>query len=193
MKTLSGMLILAVLLSGCQSIRYYAQAVGGHVKILSQQRSIEEVSADDSVPLKTRKQLEQVSGYRRFAARELKLPDNKSYTRYVDLERDYVVWNVVATPTYSVEPITSCFPIVGCLSYRGYYAKQDALDYAKQLKDQGLDVYVGGVSAYSTLGWLADPVLSTMLARSEAAMAGLILATTLAIWIKCRLLRRSIF
>ena len=171
---LSLALILTVLLSGCQSIQYYAQAVGGHVNVLRQQRPITEVLRDEAVTAKTREQLKQILVFRRFASDALSLPDNKSYTRYADLERNFAVWNVVATPKYSVEPVKSCFPIVGCLSYRGYYAKQDAVARAKQLKNDGLDVHVGGVSAYSTLGWFADPVLNTMLARSNAAMAGLL-------------------
>ena len=167
-------LILTVLLAGCQTIAYYAQAVGGHIRILNQQRPIQAVLEDDSVAQETRAQLKQIMAMRQFASDKLQLPDNKSYTRFADLDREYVVWNVVATPRYSVEPIESCFAVVGCLSYRGFYAKQDAVEHAKSLKAKGLDVYVGGVSAYSTLGWLSDPVLSTMLACSDAAMAGLI-------------------
>ncbi len=167
-------LILTALLAGCQTIAYYAQAVGGHMRILNQQRPIEAVLEDESVAPETRKQLRKIVAVRQFASDKLQLPDNKSYTRFADLDREYVVWNVVATPPYSVEPVESCFVVVGCISYRGFYAKQAAIRHAKKLKAKGLDVYVGGVSAYSTLGWLSDPVLSTMLARSDAAMAGLI-------------------
>lgn len=163
-----------MLLGACQSISYYAQAVEGHVRILAKQTDIQKVINDERVNEKTRQQLQSVLSYRQFAISTLKLPENKSYTRYADLNRDYVVWNVVATPQYSVEPVKSCFPIVGCLSYRGYYDKQDAIDKARQLKKEGLDVHVGGVSAYSTLGWFTDPMLNTMLRRSDAAMAGLI-------------------
>ncbi len=163
-----------MLLSGCQSIAYYSQAVGGHLSILNQQKSIEKLLLDEHISRDTRARLRQVLQVREFAAARLHLPDNRSYTRYVDLGRDYAVWNVVATPRYSVEPRESCFWVVGCLSYRGYYDKADAIKHAQQLKDQGLDTHVGGVTAYSTLGWMADPVLNTMLARSEVAMAGLI-------------------
>ncbi len=138
------------------------------------QRDIQAVLSDPSVNTKTKARLEVAYQARRFASRELLLPDNQSYSRYVDLERDYVIWNVVATPPYSVDAIESCFPIAGCVSYRGYYRKKAALEYGKKLQQKGLDVYVGGVSAYSTLGWFDDPLLNTMLARSDAAIAGLV-------------------
>lgn len=167
-------LILSALLSGCQSIEYYSQAVAGQSSIWMHQRDIEVVLSDPSVDFQTKAQLQTALGAREFASRVLKLPDNGSYSQYVDLGRDYVIWNVVATPRYSVDAIESCFPVVGCVSYRGYYKKEAALEYAQQQKRAGLDVYVGGVSAYSTLGWFDDPMLSSMLLRSEAAIAGLI-------------------
>ncbi len=167
-------LILSVQLAACQSIEYYSQAVGGQSSIWMNQREIQTVLSDPSVDTETKARLQTAYQARRFASSELLLPDNKSYSRYVDLERDYVIWNVVATPPYSVDAVESCFPIVGCVSYRGYYQKKAALEYGKKLKQRGLDVYVGGVSAYSTLGWFDDPLLNTMLARSDAAIAGLV-------------------
>lgn len=167
-------LILSALVSGCQSIEYYSQAVAGQSSIWMHQRDIEVVLSDPSVDSKTKAQLQTALHAREFASRVLKLPDNGSYSQYVDLERDYVIWNVVATPRYSVDAIESCFPVVGCVSYRGYYKKEAALEYAQQRKRAGFDVYVGGVSAYSTLGWFDDPMLSSMLLRSDAAIAGLI-------------------
>jgi predicted aminopeptidase len=167
-------LILSVLLGGCQSIGYYSQAVSGQVSIWMHQRDIVAVLSDTSLDTQTRVRLQTAQRARKFASRTLKLPENKSYLRYVDLERDYVLWNVVATPRYSVDAVESCFLIVGCVSYRGYYHKAAALERAQQQKNEGLDVYVGGVSAYSTLGWFDDPLLSSMLARSDAAIAGLI-------------------
>ncbi len=167
-------LILTVLLTGCQSIQYYAQAVGGHTRILLKQRNIKSVLANPELDAQTKHRLNLVQAARRFAADELSLPDNDSYTRYVALDRNYVVWNVVATPKYEVEPIKACFWVVGCVSYKGFYRKQAAIDHAKNLKAQGLDVHVGGVGAYSTLGWFSDPVMSTMFSRSDAALVGLI-------------------
>jgi predicted aminopeptidase len=168
------MLILSVLLGGCQSIGYYSQVVSGQIGIWLNQRDIEAVLTDPSVDAQTKARLQAASQARDFASRVLKLPKNDSYSRYVDLGRDYVVWNVVVTPRYSVDALQSCFPVAGCVSYRGYYKKQAALDYAQQQTQAGQDTYVGGVSAYSTLGWFDDPLLSSMLARSDAAIAGLV-------------------
>jgi len=171
---LSVALILSVLLNGCQTIGYYSQAVGGHSAIMFHQRDIDAVLADPEVDEPTKAKLRQLLEVREYASAELKLPRNKSYARYVDTGRKYVVWNVVATPRYSVEPVKSCFPVVGCVSYRGYYDKQAAIDQAKKLKQQNLDVYVGGVGAYSTLGWFDDPLLNTMLSRSRADLTALV-------------------
>lgn len=118
--------------------------------------------------------LQRIQQIRRFAVQQLGLPDNDSYTRYVDLQRPYVVWNVFATPAFSFQPVTSCYPLIGCLAYRGYFSRDDAVVYANQLKTQGLDVYIGGVAAYSTLGFTDDPVLNTMMRWSDARLAGLI-------------------
>ena len=167
-------LILTALLGGCQSIEYYSQAVGGQVDIWSRQRDIQVVLSDPDTDTRLRGRLESALDARRFASEQLGLPDNSSYTRYADLERDFVVWNVVAAPPYSVEPMKSCFPVVGCVAYKGYYDKADALAWAEQQRQTGMDVYVGGVSAYSTLGWFDDPLLNTMLLRSDAAIAALI-------------------
>lgn len=171
---LSVALILSVLLGGCQTIAYYSQAVGGHTAIWLGQRDIEAVLADPDVDEAVKQRLRELQQVREFASVELMLPRNDSYSRYVDTGRDYVVWNVVATPRYSVEPLESCFPVVGCVSYRGYYDREEAIAQAKKLKAEGLDVFVGGVGAYSTLGWFDDPLLNTMLSRSRADTTALI-------------------
>jgi len=167
-------LILSVLLTGCQTIGYYSQAVGGHTAIWLGQRDIEEVLADPKVDEAVKRQLRELKQVREFASARLMLPRNDSYSRYVDTGRQYVVWNVVATPRYSVEPVKSCFPVVGCVSYRGYYDREEAIAQAGKLKAGGLDVFVGGVGAYSTLGWFDDPLLNTMLSRSRADTTALI-------------------
>jgi len=167
-------LILSVLLAGCQTIGYYSQAVGGHTAIWLGQRDIAEVLADPTVDEAVKQQLRQLQQVREFASAELMLPRNDSYSRYVDTGREYVVWNVVATPRYSVEPVKSCFPVVGCVSYRGYYDREEAIGQAKKLKAEGLDVFVGGVGAYSTLGWFDDPLLNTMLSSSRADTTALV-------------------
>ncbi len=111
---------------------------------------------------------------REFASRELALPDNDSYRRYADLGRPFVLWNVFAAPEFSVAPVQSCFPFAGCVSYRGFYSEEAAQRHAAELTRQGDDVYVGGVSAYSTLGWFSDPVLSTFIQYPEPEVARIV-------------------
>ena len=118
--------------------------------------------------------LAKVKEIRRFAARELGLPDNDTFTTYADLKRPFVMWNVVATPELSLKPLQWCFPIAGCVNYRGYYSKDDAQAFARELRDEHYDVEVSGVPAYSTLGWFNDPVLSTFIKYPEGELARLV-------------------
>ncbi len=168
------LLLLITVLSGCASPLYYAQAVQGQMEILTKRRPVEEVLADPATPPETRRQLELVRRLREFASRELLLPDNRSYRTYADLERPFVAWDVFATPELSLEPKQWCFIVAGCVPYRGYFARDKAEQFAAKLKQNGYDVYVGGVPAYSTLGWFNDPLLNTFIHRSEAEFAGLL-------------------
>jgi predicted aminopeptidase len=168
------LLLLITVLSGCASPLYYAQAISGQLEILAKRRPVEEVLADPATPLETRQQLELVRHLREFASRELLLPDSRSYRTYADLERPFVVWDVFATPELSLEPKHWCFIVAGCVPYRGYFARDKAEQFAAGLKRKGYDVYVGGVPAYSTLGWFNDPLLNTFIHRSEAELAGLL-------------------
>jgi predicted aminopeptidase len=157
-------------MSGC----YEWQAAQGHLGIMAKRRPIASVSADPATPKAVREQLQQVTAIRDFASRELGLPDNGSYRSYVDLHREYVVWNVFAAPEFSVDPKTWCFPVAGCVAYRGYFAEKGARKFAAKLEKRGYDVLVGGVPAYSTLGHFADPVLNTMLGWGDVQLAGTI-------------------
>ena len=168
------LLLLLIALSGCASPVYYAQAIGGEFEILLKRRSVEEVLADPTTPPETRQKLELVLRMRDFASRDLLLPDNRSYRSYADLQRPFVVWNVYATPELSLEPKKWCFIVAGCVPYRGYFEQDQAESFAAKLKQESFDVYVGGVPAYSTLGWFNDPVLNTFINRSEAELAGLL-------------------
>lgn len=168
------LLLLLLPLVGCASMGYYGQTVGGHMEVMRRQVSLAEAIADPATKPATRDRLQQVKQIREFALRELQLPDNGSYRSYADLQRPYVLWNVFASPAYELKSVQSCFPLVGCLSYRGYYAESEARAHAEELRQQGLDVHVGGVAAYSTLGWFSDPVLNTMLRWSETELAGVI-------------------
>lgn len=166
--------LLAGLLVGCSTVGYYYQSARGQLDLTCRARDIEEVLKDDAVAPAVRDKLERVQEIRRFASEQLYLPDNDSYRTYADLEREYVIWNVFAAPPLAVEPHRWCFPIVGCVVYRGYFAEADARRYARTLQDRDLETYVAGVPAYSTLGWFDDPVVSTILHYPETELAGLI-------------------
>jgi predicted aminopeptidase len=166
--------IILSVLTACSTVSYYEQAVRGHLGLVLKSTSIDRLIATDQVGSRTRERLMWVREIRRFAVNQLGLPDNGSYTRYADLGRDYAVWAVFASEEFSVEPKTWCFPIAGCVPYRGYFSRHRAERFARDLKVSGLDVFSGGVPAYSTLGWGADPVLNTVLMWPDARLAGLI-------------------
>jgi predicted aminopeptidase len=161
-------------LGGCVNLPYYAQAVDGHMDIMRRSQPISTIIADPGVDHKLKHNLSRVVQLREFASRELKLPDNQSYTNYADLQRPYVVWNVFASPELSLELKKWCFIKAGCVNYRGFFSQTEAERYAEKLKDSGYDVFVGGIRAYSTLGWFNDPVLNTFLGYSEIELAGLL-------------------
>ncbi len=165
------LLASSLLLTGCATIDYYGQAISGHLELIWRAAPIDAQLRDPAVgaPLKAR--LERALAIRDFASREGLLPDNGSYRRYSDLGRPFVVWNVFAAPEFSVKPVESCFPFAGCVSYRGFYGEAAARRNAAELQRQGLDTYVGGVPAYSTLGWFDDPVLSTFIHYPDAELA----------------------
>jgi predicted aminopeptidase len=164
----------AVMLASCSSLNYYAQAAQGQLNLLSDARPIEDWLSDKATAPKLRLRLETARQIRTFAVHELGLPDNKSYRNYASLARPFVLWNVVAAPELSLKPIQWCFPVAGCVSYRGYYSKEAAQQYASQLRAEGNDVQVGGVPAYSTLGWFNDPLISTFIYYPDAELARLL-------------------
>lgn len=161
--TLSGFLLLFAmqLLAGCQA-GYYAHLLRGELDLLRRGEPVAQVIADPATDPQLRERLRLAQRARAFALQTLRLPDTGSYTRYADLGRPYVLWNVFATPELSLEPETWCHLLVGCLGYRGYYRESMARDEAARLASLGLDTWVGGVPAYSTLGWFSDPLLNTM-------------------------------
>ena len=166
--------IVLSVLTACSTLSYYEQAVRGHLGLLFKSASIERLIATHEVESRTRERLMLVREIRRFGVNQLSFPDNGSYTRYADLGRDYAVWAVFASEEFSVEPKTWCFPIAGCVPYRGYFSRHRAERFARDLKVNGLDVFSSGVPAYSTLGWGADPVLNTVLMWPDHQLAGLI-------------------
>jgi len=163
--------------SGCSSLGYLGQSVGGHLELMQRARPVDQWLADDATAEPLKRKLAAAQRMRGFAVRELHLPDNASYTRYADLGRAAVVWNVVATPELSLALKTWCFPVMGCVGYRGYFDKAGADALAASLREQALEVDVYGVPAYSTLGWTnwlgGDPLLSTFINWPDPEVARL--------------------
>jgi predicted aminopeptidase len=169
-SALSAVALLGAASGGC----YLLESAQGQLELMSKREPISRVVADPATPPALRNQLEAVSQIREFAIRDLKLPDNGSYRSYADVGRPYVVWNVFAAPEFSVDPTEWCYPVVGCVAYRGYFVERRARRFADKLRRRGLDVAVGGVAAYSTLGHFDDPILNTMLGWSDVELASII-------------------
>jgi len=167
------LMVSAWTISGC-GLPYYWQAVGGQISILRQRTPIESVLTDAAQDPAVKASLRGVAAIRRFAVDRLMLPDNDSYTSYVELDRSYVVWNVIAAEEFSVDAKTWCFPFAGCVAYRGFFDRADAERFQAGLERQGLDTHSGGASAYSTLGYFDDPILNTMLTGGEEYIAALL-------------------
>lgn len=169
---LVGVMCLGIL--GCSTLGYYAHVAGGHMRVMGARTSIDRVLADPATTPQRRAQLEQLAAARTWAVGVLRLPDNGSYTRFVELDRPFVTWAVFAAPEFSVQPVLQCFPVAGCVAYRGWFDEARAHAEAARLQMRGYQTWVGGVGAYSTLGWFQDPLLSTMLERGgDAAVATL--------------------
>jgi len=163
-------LLLSASISGC----YYMQAAAGQWSVLRKSEPISEVIVERDTPEELAGRLRLVQAARRFSVDELGLPDNKSYRNYADIEREFVVWNVIAAPEFSLQPRQWCFPVAGCVSYRGYFSKDAAVRASKRLEKDGYDVAVGGVAAYSTLGKFNDPVLSSMMRWDDDELVGVL-------------------
>ena len=174
---ITGLLLLGVMLTGCADTRYYWQSVSGHVRVMQAARPIRQWLANPETPTRLQERLALAQSIRRFSVTDLHLPDNASYQSFADLQRRYLVWNVVAAPELSLTLKTWCFPVTGCVGYRGYFNEADAQHLATELRAQGLEVSVYGVPAYSTLGWLnwfgGDPLLNTFVDYPDGEMARL--------------------
>lgn len=164
------LLVATSMLGGC----YLMQAARGQLAVMSKRQPIDAVITRPSTSDTLKSQLIRARGIREFASRELGLPDNRAYRSYADIGRPYVVWNVVATPEFSVAPLEWCFPVAGCVAYRGYFTEKAANQFAAGMKAAGRDVVVGGVTAYSTLGHIADPLLNTVIGYAELDLAALV-------------------
>jgi predicted aminopeptidase len=166
--------VLFLLLNGCASVSYYAQLASGQLQLLQAREPVEKVINDPNRDATLRAHLAQSQKARAFASEHLHLPDNQSYRLYADIHRPYVVWNVFATQEFSLTPQNPCFPIAGCVAYRGYYSQSAARGEAAIQRLQGMDVSIGGVEAYSTLGWFNDPILNSMMGWGDERLATLI-------------------
>ncbi len=164
------LLILCLPMTAC----YYVQAASGHWQVMKKREPVEEVIQNPNTSPELASRLLLLGEARDFSVDVLELPDNNSYRTYADLERDYVVWNVFAAPEFSFEPKQWCFPVAGCVSYRGYFKAGDATRESQRLADDGYDVAVGGVAAYSTLGNFSDPILSTMMHWDDIDLVALL-------------------
>src|SRR5512133_1507139 len=180
MRTLRNVLLLSLIpwLASCADTGYYLQSIGGHLQMMKAARPIAQLLADERVAPTLKQRLLLAQRIRAFAVTDLQLPDNASYQRYADLQRRSAVWNVVATPEFSLTLKTWCFPVAGCVGYRGYFDEMQARTQALALKRDGLEASVYGVPAYSTLGWMnwagGDPLLSTFIQYPEGELARMI-------------------
>ena len=165
--------ICFTILSGCSSIRYYHQAAVGHLSLMMSTEPVEDWLASPQTPALLKSKLELAQRARQFAATELHLPVNGAFSEYTELERPWVLVNLVAVPEFSLEPNQWCYPIIGCQAYRGYYDLDDARAEAKLFSQKGYDIFIGGVTAYSTLGWFDDPLHTGFTRLTDARMVAL--------------------
>src|SRR5210317_1816488 len=167
------LLFAIALLISCSDDGYLLQAAKGQWSLMSSAKSIDHILTQETEPHDLREQLSKVVSLREFAVSSLDLPDNGSYHKYADLERPYAVWNLVVAPELSLKLNQWCFPVAGCVTYRGYFDERSAHWMADQYSAQGFDVDVSGIQAYSTLGWFDDPVLNTFLVNDKIRLAAL--------------------
>lgn len=168
------LIALAAALTGCTGVGYYAESLGGHLRIMAARQDVAGLVADPATPAALRARMASASAIRQFASDALDLPNNRSYRTYVDIGRDYVTIAVYAAPEFSLAPVAKCFPLYGCVPYQAFFSTENARKAATALQAQGLDVHVSGVTAYSTLGWSSDPLLSTMFGGGETSVAALV-------------------
>lgn len=167
------LLLLVTMLNGCSTFGYYSQAVSGHLSLMMSGEPVEEVLSDNTTPRELREKLALAQRARDFAAQRLALPVGDAFSNYVQLERSWVVVNLVAVPEFSLQPHRWCYPVLGCQAYRGYFSLEDARAEEEQFSNKGFDTFIGGVTAYSTLGWFDDPLHTGFTRLSEDRMVAL--------------------
>ncbi len=167
------LLLLVTPLSGCTTIGYYGQAIGGHVSLMMKARPINQVITAPETDPELRRRLELAVRAREFAAKELALPVDDAYSEYVALGRPWVVVNLVAVPEFSLTPHQWCYPFAGCQAYRGYFRLADARQEQAAFQERGYDTFIGAVTAYSTLGWFDDPLHTGFTSLADDRMVAL--------------------
>ena len=167
------LLLLVTMLNGCSTIGYYSQAVSGHLSLMMSAEPVDDILSDTSTPMDLRGKLTVAQQAREFAGQRLALPVGEAFSDYVDLDRPWVVVNLVAVPEFSLEPHRWCYPVLGCQAYRGYYSLADARAEESQFRNKGFDTFIGGVTAYSTLGWFDDPLHTGFTRLAEDRMVAL--------------------
>ena len=168
-------LLLALTLYGCVDLQYYRQSIEGHMAIVWQKRDIQHMLEDENLDAELREKLQLVVRARAYAANTLQLSFNDSFSEYVDLHRSYVVRNLYVAPEFSTELYSWCYPVIGCANYRGFFDGGMLKELEQDFNSQGYDTYISNVTAYSTLGWFADPVLSTFIALDDFQLVALVL------------------
>lgn len=164
-------LLLVLCLSACSSPSYYFQAISGQKKLMQSRQDIQSLLDDPATSTELAGQLQTAEKIKTFAQSELGLPSGNSYSSYVEVEGEALVWNVIATREFSLQPKKWCFPVAGCVPYRGFFKQQKAQDSADRLSRKGMDTIVSPAAAYSSLGWFKDPLLSTMFSGSDTRLA----------------------
>ena len=176
MKQLSQIYLLLLLITGvvgCSSANYYSQAVSGHLSLMMAGEPVERLIASDSTEPALKAKLLLSQQALDFARDRLALPTDDAYSDFVTLDHPWVVVNLVAVPEFSLTPHRWCYPIVGCQAYRGYFDLADARAEQARFDARNYDTFLGGVTAYSTLGWFDDPLHTGFTNLTDGRMVAL--------------------
>ncbi|WP_372970805.1 aminopeptidase [Marinobacter sp.] len=165
--------LLITTLSGCTTLGYYSQAVSGHLSLMMSTQPVPRLLDAPSTPTDLRQKLSVAQEAREFAENQLALPVGDAFSTYAELGRPWVVVNLVAAPEFSLQAHRWCYPVIGCQAYRGYYQLEEAQEEEQYFKDEGYDTFIGGVTAYSTLGWFDDPLHSGFTSLPDNRMVAL--------------------
>lgn len=171
--TITLLICISLAVGGCSTVGYYKQAVGGHLSLMWSTEPVADLLENPNTPASIKSKLQLTQEARHFARHQLHLPVGDAFSEYAELDRPWVVVNLVAVPEFSLNAHKWCYPVIGCQSYRGYYDLNDARQEEQKFQEQGYDTFIGGVTAYSTLGWFDDPLHSGFIALSEDRMVAL--------------------